>query len=377
MADAPASASASAPGLYPGEVLDSIAGFPTIYHYAPAQVTKDTPTSSKPLIVCVTGGLHLARVFYGGHAGAAPQDFLAHHLNSRGFGVLSLSYPTESTPPIMPLASEHTHFRVPDWGRQAAETTRRIVDAHGLSPAVVLISWSMGGRMVVPFAVEARHLSLDVRQYISFSATPGFSSIRPLPPGMVCSPAGYFSVPTHVDVFWAQIAEMAAKNGNRESIPHDVYLREYAGATPISLIGLNLRYDEASRQYVADDVRHEDDTKVLDVGAFPLPTALYPSSIQDPSHALTDRATWGFLLTYKLEALIAELGGLAKLRGDEARWQKVLDLVHNAPARLSIQMAGNHFFFVGEKSAAETATAVESLVDKADALQQELKRQLE
>ncbi|KAL1892349.1 hypothetical protein Sste5346_007087 [Sporothrix stenoceras] len=376
-----ASASASAPGLYPGEVFETIAGFPTIYHYAPATTTQTPDATPKPLIVCVTGGLHLARVFYGGHAGAAPQDFLAHHLNQRGFGVLSLSYPTESNPPVMPLDAACVHFRVPDWGRQAAETTRRVVEAHSeLKHAVVLISWSMGGRMVVPYAMEVRRLGLDVLQYISFAATPGLSSIRPLPPGMVCSPAGYFSVPMHVDAFWGQLKEMASRNGNRDSIPSDIYRREYAGATPIGLIGLGLRYDADTRLYVADEIRHEDDTRVLDVGAYPLPTALYPRSILDPSHALADRATWGFLLTYKLEALIAELGGLAKLRESEAaasRWQKVMDLVHNAPERLSRPMNGNHFFFIGEQSAAETAAAVENLIDDAVALQRELKGFLE
>ncbi|KAL5341367.1 hypothetical protein BJX70DRAFT_395757 [Aspergillus crustosus] len=340
--------------LYPGEVLDTIAGFPTIYHYQSPR----TINANKPLIVCVTGGLHLARVFYGGHQGSNAADFLAYWLSQHDFGVLSLSYPLETDPVIMPPTA--ADFRIPDWGRQAATTARKVIDQYALhNESVILISWSMGGRMVVPFNIAAQELGLNVQQYISFAATPGFSSIRPLPPGITCSASGYFQVPPHVDVFYQQLAEMEAMNG-REIIPKHIYLREYIGGTPINLIGLGLKYD-GTGGFTADEVPHEEDTRVLDVANWPLISALYPTSILDASHALADRASWGFLLTYKLESLIGK-EGLRAVKGTP-QWEQLLDLVHSAPARLCRSVPGNHFFFVGEKSAREIAEAVNRLIE--------------
>lgn len=361
------------PLLYPGEVLDTVAGFPTIYHYTEALHVNGRDQSHgqspKPLIVCVAGGLHLARVFYGGHKGSIPRDFLAYWLSTQGFGVLSLSYPLETGPEIMP--STASGYRIQDWGRQAALTTKKVIEEQHLETrSVVLISWSMGGRMVVPYNISCKELGLDVQQYIGFSATPGISSIRPLPPGMTCSSAGYFSLPSHMGVFCQQLKEMESLNGGHESIPRDVYLREYTGATPINLIGLRLKYDCAAGQFIQDDVPHEEDTRVWDVASYPFMTAMYPQSILDASHALADRATWGFLLTYKLESMIG--GGLKNLHRQTEKWQKVLEMVHSAPERLSVSMRGNHFFFVGEESAAETARAVVNLLDDALKFQREL-----
>ncbi|KAL2807751.1 hypothetical protein BJX63DRAFT_60882 [Aspergillus granulosus] len=353
--------------LYPGEVLDNVADFPTLYHYQPARQPIDN-AKPRPLIVCVPGGLHLARIFYGGHAGSRPTDFLAHWLSELGYGVLSLSYPLETEPEIMPATA--ASYRIKAWGQQAAKTTAKVVSEHGLpSRSVILISWSMGGRMVVPFNIAAKELGLEVIQYISFAATPGFSSIRPLPPGISCSPAGYFQVPTHLSVFWQHISEMQDLNGGQEIISQDVYLREYVGGTPINLIGLRLKYDwEGS--FVPDEVPHEEDSRVLDVANFPFISALFPTSILDASHALADRASWGFLLTYKLESMIGK-PGICQVQGTP-KWRQLIDLVHSAPQRLCVPVAGNHFFFVGKNSARDTASKVDALIGDVSKFQREL-----
>ncbi|KAJ5263200.1 hypothetical protein N7478_010805 [Penicillium angulare] len=349
-------------GLYPGEILDTIAGFPTIYHYQPAL----NPTIEKPLIVCVTGGLHLARIFYGGHDGYNPKDFLSHRLAELGFGVLSLSYPTETTPPIMPLTG--AAFRLYDWGLQAAETVKRVIERNGLSRSVVLISWSMGGRMVVPFNMSAKERGITVEQYIGFAATPGISRIRPLPPGMVCSSVGYFHVPSHTGAFYQQLKEMAEYTGH-EIIPREIYLREYIGGTPINLVGMGLKYDGRS-SFIRDEVPHEQDSQVFNISNLPLISSIYPTSILDARHALSDKATWGFLLTYAIEV---RLSGTALLKTqDQPKWQSLMNLVHEAPNRLSAPVGGNHFFFAGEKGAQETADQIERLLQERKSIENEI-----
>ncbi|BCS27021.1 thioesterase domain protein [Aspergillus puulaauensis] len=351
--------------LYPGEALENIAGFPTIYHYQPARA--ENAYKRNTLIVCVTGGLHLARVFYGGHSGSKSSNFVSHWLSENGYGVLSLSYPLETDPEIMPTTA--ARFRIRDWGRQAAATTRKIIDEKNLGdPSIVLISWSMGGRMVVPFNIAAKELGLHVQQYISFAATPGFSTIRPPMPGLTCTNSGYFQVPPRLDNFERQLSEMEELNGHT-IIPRDIYRREYVGATPINLIGLGLKYDGSG--FVRDEISHEEDSQVLNIANLPFITALYPTSILDASHAMADRASWGFLITYSLESMIGKQG--LRKANESSSWQSLLELVQSAPTKLCLPVPGNHFFFIGEQSARDTAEMVDRLIREADSFQSKLR----
>ncbi|KAJ5289448.1 uncharacterized protein N7443_009701 [Penicillium atrosanguineum] len=354
--------------LYPGETLDTIAGYPTIYNYQPS-----TQPTTKPLIVCIPGGVHLARIYYGGHSNSSPQDFLAHHLNNHGFNVLSLSYPLESTPSIMPPTAPN--FSISDWGRQAATAAKKIISEHALPLSVVLIGWSMGGRILVPFTVSAKELGLSVEQFISFAATPGISGIRPnlyVQPtlGEVgCTRKGYMLIPERLGNFAQQISEMEGVNGGG-IISKDVYLEEYVGGTPIRLMGLRLRLNGDGRSFVLDEVTHEEDSRVWDFANCPLVSALCPTGAMDASHAMADIATWGFILTYQLEGLVGKQG-LAKVK-ETGKWEKLLGFVRDAPRRLCWSVEGNHFFFVGEKAAGEVADKVSKLIDEAAMFRREL-----
>ncbi|KAJ5923680.1 hypothetical protein N7454_008925 [Penicillium verhagenii] len=359
------------PSLYPGEILDTICGFPTIYHYLPASpATKrqDEQPKPNPLVVCIPGSMHLARIFYGGHKGSKPKDFLAHQLSNHGFNVLSLSYPLETTPEIMP--STGASFRIPDWGHQAATTAKKIIEEKALATrSIILIAWSMGGRMIVPFNIAAKKLGLEVQQFIGFAATPGISNIRNPAPGMACSEAGYFCIPNRLGNFYEQVQLMEEFNNGQTAVPKDVFLREYVGGTPINLTGVRMKYD-GEGAFVQDELTHEEDTGVFDVANLPFITALYPTGIVDASHALADRASWGFLLTYQLEAMIGKRG-LQSVKGTE-RWQELMDFVHAAPGRLCFPVLGSHFFFVGEASAREVADRVVKLISVAGEFQDTL-----
>ncbi|KAJ5979569.1 hypothetical protein N7481_006867 [Penicillium waksmanii] len=356
---------AGEPRLYPGETLETIGGFPTICHYQPPPTARDT--ISRPLIVCIPGAVHLARVFYGGHHGYRQEDFVVHWLNESGFGVLSLSYPLDTNPPLMPATG--SGFRIGDWGRQAALGSQSCIERHSLSTrSVVLVSWSMGGRMVVQFNIACKQLGLDVQQYISLAATPGISGIRSLQ-DMSCTSAGYFDIASRIDAFCKQLDAVDKANNERSIIPREIYLREYVGGTPINLIGLRLKYD-GQGSFIQDEVTHEEDSRVFDIENTPYPSALYPTSSQDSGHSLTDKATWGFLLTYKLESTI-EKKHLKDIEGTQ-KWDKLRALFHEAPSRMSREISGNHFFFVGENGARETADKIGALLSEGATLQSDL-----
>ena len=351
--------------LYPGEVLDTIRGFPTIYHYAPAHLEDE---SSNPLIVLIPGAVHLARIFYGGHEGSRQEDFLVYWLNKLGFGVLSLSYPLETSPSLMPTTG--SSFSITDWGHQAALTTQLISDYHSLpTRSVILASWSMGGRVIVQFNIACKKLNIRVEQFISLAATPGISGIRSTGSKMDCTPAGYFGISQRVEAFCRQLNAVDEANHGRKVIPRESYLREYIGATPINLIGLGLKYN-GKDTFIKSETTHEEDSRIFDIGNIPFISALYPTSPLDSGHALTDKATWGFLLTYQLESMIPK--GHLKHAERTLMWEKLQKFFDEAPSRMSRAMTGNHFFFVGEKGARETADRFMTLLNEGTALRAEL-----
>jgi hypothetical protein len=162
-------------------------------------------------------------------------------------------------------------------------------------------------------------------------------------------------------------------SGERDVIPRDQYLPEYIGATPVRLVGMGMRYD-GKTAFIRDEVPHETDTGVLDIANFPLVSALYPNNIADYSHALTDKASWTFILTYKLEKMLSK-GSLDKLQ-KSGNWEKFIALVHAAPDRLLRPVEGNHFFFLGEVNAKRTAEKIIALTQEGEKFLKEVKDML-
>lgn len=200
--------------------------------------------------------------------------------------------------------------------------------------------------MVVQFNIACSQLGLDVQQYISLAATPGISSIPSPQSATECTAYGYCSVSSRVEAFCKQLAAVDKANDDRNIIPRCIYLREYTGATPINLIGLRLKFD-GKGSFIKDELTHEEDSRVFDIENTPFLSALYSTSPLDSGHSLTDKETWGFLLTYKLESM-SKKKGLDKVEGTR-NWDRLRVLFHEAPSRMSQPVFGNHFLFVGEK----------------------------
>ncbi|EED18667.1 thioesterase domain protein [Talaromyces stipitatus ATCC 10500] len=343
---------ASAPKLYAGEQLEQAAGFPTLYNYFPAD-------PEKQLIVFIPGSGHNARVAYGAHRGYQQKDFLAYWLNSHGHGLLAISYPIESDPELIPATAPH--FRIRDWGKQAAEVTHKIIEQHGLFKEVVLVAWSMGGRIVVPYCAHAHSLGIDVALFASLAATPGVHGSRPPPAEMSSTTAGSFAL---------QVEEQNQKfNNGRAIFSEGVYPREYCGYTPVSLTGWGYRYDNESRKLVVDRWISTEDAAVDQFEHWPMLVALTGTSSLDARHVITDQATWSYMLTRKLMHMI-EAHDVKKI-AENGNWGKLIEMVHSLPSQISYSIPGNHFFFVGEPGARTTAAFIVEHLEKAKKFKQE------
>ncbi|KAL2421784.1 hypothetical protein ABEF95_006747 [Exophiala dermatitidis] len=420
------------PNLYDGEVLWTINDAPTITYFKRGDANRN-----RPLCVLIPGAAHLARIFYGGHKGHNPRDFLAHWLvtnptsNSEsgsskldsmtegeaGYNIVAISYPLETNPPLMPPI--RPDFTVREWGVQAAEATKRVMDLERLSYdlGVILLIWSMAGKVIAPFNLAARERGLSVRLVVSLNSTPPLRGLRGNPPRPAVSPAGYVHG-GHVsdEYFLRQLYEQRAinscastssnnstKSASNDSIsdntngsgsiivPDDIFIKEYTGNFPVGLAAWGLRWSRqdqdgttinngnstvhssGNRGKMIDDPHagYEvfDETTIKDL---PPVCALYGDSPADLRHSAGDRSMWAFLISHNL------LGGI---NAKESRFlaenpevgKRVIKFIHAAPDRLCAEVEGGHHFFLGEKGAKRTAAWVIEMAKR----MQEVKRELD
>ncbi|KAJ6513261.1 thioesterase domain protein [Mycena sanguinolenta] len=356
-----------------GEILDVVAGYPCLYRYSAGN------SNGKPLLVFLPGGFHLARIAYGGHEGSRPEDFLVHWLNREGFNVLAISYPLQTEPEIMPATCPG--FRTRDWGQQAAEVTKGVIEAHQLPTEILLGVWSMAGRVVVPFTKAAEAMGVRVQLCVALAATPGFTGSllrgKKVASSVQCSNAGYASSTTFAKACHAQIRAQAALNDidSAEIMSEAAFMRDYCGNTPVSLLGYTLKYDSDSASFVDDAGLSAADSQMGEFASFPWIATLYPDSELDARHTLVDKAAWGFIFTMKLTTMV-EIAKIKRGAFGES-WQRVAAFVAAIPERLSARIEGNHFFFVGEKGARETAKMIASHWETCKVLRSELGRLLQ
>ncbi|MEZ5910713.1 MAG: hypothetical protein R3D31_18100 [Hyphomicrobiaceae bacterium] len=345
---------------YPGEMLAEAAGFPALSWFRPGE-------AGRPLVVFVPGAHHLARIAYGGHDGARAEDFLAHWLAERGFPFLAASYPVATPRAAMP--GPFPAFTARDWGRQVAALARRTVEAHGLAPRLVVLVWSMAGKIAQSVHEAAREAGLAVDLVVGFAATPGIPGIPAWSQEFRMAPSGYVTRPEIYADWDRQLDEVEATE-RRVVLPREVFLSEYVGDFPVSLYGYGQIYRDG--RFVRDHMAQAMDIKSFAFDDFPVMGTLTPSGRLDARHALTDRAVWGL---YNIQTVVQRLVRASGCRLDdlpEAAWRRLVALSDALPERLCLRMPGNHFFFVGETGARATAAAVATLITRAKAVEAEV-----
>ncbi|KAL6242056.1 hypothetical protein RBB50_010968 [Rhinocladiella similis] len=370
--------------LYPGEQLSTIHDAPCITYFRHGDL-------SRPLAVLVPGAAHLARVFYGGHDGHDPHDFLAHWLTAQqGYNFLAISYPLETDPATMPPT--HPGMTVSQWGTQAVEATRQTIRQQNLlTNTVILLFWSMGGKILQPYALAARDTNITISFVVPLVATPAIRGIRDRP-ALTPSATGYATAAGLSETyFMAQLHEQNAIHAGKTIIPDETYRREYLGSFPVALGCYGVRWSAAEfehQQHRQQDQQRagqeqgrgsfvEDPNMGYEVAdefphaQLPLICSISCESPADLRHSIADKFTWGFLLTYKL------LGGIAPsrraaLQTNHYKGRRVIQFIHSAPETLSATVEGGHHFFIGQKGAKRTAELVADFETRVVKFQQDL-----
>ncbi|WP_139251324.1 hypothetical protein [Kaistia soli] len=341
--------------------MTEAAGYPALVRFDPGR-------AELPLVVFITGGGVLGRVAYG-PPGGRTDDFLCHWLHEEGFPSLVLSYPIDNSgvfDAAFPL------FSMTNWAEQSAEIIARYVDRNGLPANVVVLGWSMAGRIAEPLHAALQRKGKGIELFVAMAGAsalpntlPGLDHLTPAPSGLAAIKGAY------VDWLLHCLADQNAAAGH-SVLDAARFTGEMTGDFPVGLAASAMRYRNGD--FVRDSAGDALEIGTAQYRAFPPLALMTHASAIDARHALTDRSTWGVYITQQLcETLIfSRPDKLAAL--PSAKWVKLDEHISHAAQRLSATLPGNHMFFLGEKGARKTVQALKLLRQTATDVAGEISR---
>jgi surfactin synthase thioesterase subunit len=337
--------------LFEGERIYRTSLYPMLAHRLPG-------SSTRPLLVFVPGGGHLARIGYG-HPGSRRDDFLVPWLNRAGFEVLSVSYPSDHAA----IGANAQTMTITQWAQCIAEVITQAIDSPESLQArpIVLIGWSMAGRLARSFAVVARNSGLKTQCFISLAATAPIPNLTtPRAGGEPVTASGFWDSSAR-SVQWE--AELTAQEhlNDRVIIPRDLYRRHYHCNNPI-LLRAETREHVPSAWSMANIL---DDLGTFEYEQYPLCAAVVPTIARDARHVLTDQATWTFINSQAIYCDLRNRSGNRLAELDEVTWSSIRKQVAALSGKLFREVDGGHFFFVGERGAKQTAAHIDELIEEA------------
>ena len=347
-ADAPPAGNAH---LFPGEEIIQVNGYPTLIRYQPS-------TGDRPLVVFVPGTSFLARIAYG-YPGGRSTDFLSHWLVEAGFPFLGTSYPLDN--PVYTV--RYPAFTITDWARLVAGAARRTVDANRLGNRIIVVGWSMGGKIVEKVAQAARAAGLDLTLFVALDALPPGLNLFPgnaeqfalAPNGLVDQSASL------LPWFTSMVGIQGRINGHPIMSASDLR-RLFTGNPPLDLQGEAARYRDG--RIVQDVAAAMQDGGGTDYSQYPPIALIVSDGAADYPNVLLCRGNWALCLGQGLyrRQVYPHRDRIPALPAQ--RWDTLQAIFSGAVPRLTIQVAGTHFLFLGEIGARATASAIAALAQR-------------
>ncbi|WP_305988273.1 alpha/beta hydrolase [Roseibium sp. MMSF_3544] len=351
--------------VYPGEELLSTNGIETLTYFKAG-------SSSKPLMIFVPGGFHLARVAYG-YPGGDDKDFLAYWLGQLGYSFLGASYPTGNKV----YSKVYPDFTIRDWGKQVAASAKFYIEREGLSKDVIVMGWSAGGQIAQSVYEAAQAEGLNVELFVSLASTPPVPLLLAAPGEIKEQADGLSAAPQFYDLFKQYVWAQDEMNGHA-IIPWNVFETDILGPIPVALNAIMMASKYEDGKYVKDLDWSISDTGGLKFSDFPLVVTISGNKILDTVHAATDRGNWGIYQIQHLFRNIVEPAFDGTENIDPQEWQGLMDEMSYATSgALNARVPGNHFFWYGQFGARETAHQIDVLRFRADNLRNNMKSIIE
>jgi pimeloyl-ACP methyl ester carboxylesterase len=345
--------------LFPGERVIDAAGFPALVKIIAG------PRGST-LVVFVPGTSFLARIAYG-FPGGRPEDFLAHWIASAGYSFLGVSYPLDN--PVYERV--YPGFGITDWGRQIAAAAREAVESNGLSRRIIVVGWSMGGKPVATVARAAREMGLEVSLFVALDALPPGPNLFP---GNVeqfrLASDGMVDQSTSLMPWFLQMVDEQNKLNGHTIIPANHFQPDFTGNPPLDIQGENQRF--ADGRIVTDANAAAADSAATDYGLLPPIALIISNSTADYPNVLLCRSNWGLFVgqqlyrrhVYPMRDMISGMS--------PARWADLQSMFAGAVQRLTIQVVGTHFLFLGRIGARRVALAILELERRSTTLDRDI-----
>lgn len=347
--------------LFPNECRVTGAGFPALAMFKRGE-------SSKPLVLGIPGGGHLARIYYG-HPQARREDFLLTHLARAGFSTLALSYPTSHPAVNRPIPG----MTIAQWAQSSAAIAAAYIDKEKLPARVVVLGWSLGGRVARDIALAFRELGIELELFVGLSAAPpmpGFGSLQPA--ALVLTPEGLRDDSSaRSSIFKSREAQLAVVDriNGRVVLDRETYARLYVADSPINFRGEAERYSDHG--LVSDIATAIADQGTFDFASYPVCGVIASGGVSDARFALTSASAWGMLNAQALYFRVIRQV-LDERELPPHKWMALRALMADLVTRLSRHVDGSHFFFVGAIGAAATARHIQDLLAEVAAIRREL-----
>jgi hypothetical protein len=207
--------------VYPDETMETGAGFPALVRF-------EKNDAGAPLF---------ARIDYGYPEGR-PSDFLCHWLKEAGYSTLTMTYPLG----VSPFAEAWPTFTVTDRAEQSAAIIARYRQIDGLSTKLVVLAWSMAGRIAAPLTRALRRHGVDIVLFVAMAASPGLPNLLPGFASLAPDASGLARVEgAFLDGLLACLKAQNEENG-RAAISAEQFLKQYTGSFPIALAAAGMRF---------------------------------------------------------------------------------------------------------------------------------------
>ena len=337
--------------LFPGEEVIHVNGYPSLIRFQPS-------SGVSPLVVFVPGTSFLARIAYG-YPGGRSTDFLSHWLVEAGFPFLGTSYPLDN--PV--YTARYPAFTITDWAQQVAGAARRTIDANRLGNKIIVVGWSMGGKIVEKVAQAARIAGLDLTLFVALDALPpGLNLFPGNAEQFTLAPNGLVDQSTSLLPWFNSMIEIQGRI-NGHPIMSAADLRQlFTGNPPLDLQGEAARYRDG--RIVQDVAAAMQDGGGTDYGQYPPIALIVSNGAADYPNVLLCRGNWALCLGQGLyrRQVYPHRDRIPALAAQ--RWDALQAIFNGAVQRLTIQVAGTHFLFLGEIGARATASAIAALAQR-------------
>ena len=170
--------------------------------------------------------------------------------------------------------------------------------------------------------------------------------------------------------WFVQMLDAQKKINGHTIVPIPVLESALTGDPPLDIQGENARYRNG--RVVTDVAGAAADSGATDYDAYPPMALIISDSAADYPNVLLCRSNWGLLIGQQLYRKFVFPQRMRVPGLPPKQWEDLQRLITTATDRLTVQINGTHFLFVGADGAQKAAQAIIDLMAASERLQRDI-----